>query len=475
MTSSNKPTKAVFACVNCDAQFPKWSGQCLECGQWGTVQAEAGVPSMATVKPAAVISRAKPAAVTALADVTAGEEARWPCGLGELDRVFGGGLVPGSVTLLGGEPGVGKSTLALMLADRAAASRGNSLYVSGEESAGQVKMRADRLGLKAKGLKFLGATDADVIAATIEAERPAVVVIDSIQMLRSAEVQNEAGTVSQVRTAAGKLVAVAKVTGVPVIIIGHVTKDGTVAGPKTLEHIVDTVLSFEGERGYPVRILRALKNRFGSTDETGLFEMVGAGLVEIQNASGYLLEEREPGVPGGAVSCVMEGQRPMLIEIQALVRPTTFGYPTRKCSGFDLARLEMLIAVLGKRAGLDLGGHDVFVNVVGGLRVAEPAPDLAVLLALASAYRDQPLPAGLVAWGEVGLAGEIRPVPAAERRLAEVATMGLDTALTALPRRSDRRITPKLTLIETRSVAEAVKLVASGRPSKPAVMPTPAE
>jgi DNA repair protein RadA/Sms len=278
-------------------------------------------------------------------------------------------------------------------------------------------------------------------------------------MLQSAEIPGEAGTVGQVRVAAGKLVACAKTTNVPIIIIGHVTKDGSVAGPKTLEHVVDTVLSFEGERGYPVRLLRALKNRFGSTDETGIFEMADNGLNEVRNPSAYLLEEREAGVPGGAVSCVMEGTRPMLVEIQALVRGTTFGYPTRKCSGFDLSRLEMLIAVLDKRGGLDLSGHDVFVNVIGGLKISEPAPDLAVLLALASALTDRPLPKGLVAWGEVGLAGEIRPSPAAERRLKEVAAMGLDSAVTALPKRSDRKKLPDINLQETRSVADALNTI----------------
>jgi DNA repair protein RadA/Sms len=318
-------------------------------------------------------------------------------------------------------------------------------------------MLADRLGLPQKHLFFLGETDVDTIIATIEKEKPALVVIDSVQMLHSAEVPADAGTVSQVRTGAGKLVATAKITDVPVMLIGHVTKDGTVAGPKTLEHVVDTVLSFEGERGYPVRILRALKNRFGSTDETGIFEMNETGLTEIGNPSGYLLEEREPGVPGGAVTCVMEGSRPMLVEIQALVRKSTFGYPTRKSSGFDLARLEMLLAVLAKRGGVDLSGHDVFVNVVGGLKLDEPAPDLAVVLALASAFHDRALPPGLVAWGEVGLAGEIRPCPAPDRRLMEAATLGLTTALAAWPKRLAKKPNAKIRLAEVRAVGAALK------------------
>jgi DNA repair protein RadA/Sms len=426
--------KTIYTCVKCDAQSPKWQGMCTECGSYGTMQVEAGEakPGAAT---SVARSLAKPVALTPFEAVGTLAEKRLATGLTELDRVFGGGLVPGSVTLLGGEPGVGKSTVALMVCARLAARGLKTLYVSGEESATQVKMRADRLGLPQKHLFFLGETDADAVVATLEKERPALVVVDSVQMLRSAEVPADAGTVSQVRTGAGKLVAAAKSTDVPVILIGHVTKDGTVAGPKTLEHIVDTVLSFEGERGYPVRLLRALKNRFGSTDETGIFEMNEGGLIEIGNPSGYLLEEREPGVPGGAVTCVMEGSRPLLVEIQALVRKSTFGYPTRKSSGFDLSRLEMLLAVLAKRGGLDLSGHDVFVNVVGGLKLDEPAPDLAVVLALASAFHDRPLPPGLVAWGEVGLAGEIRPCPAPDRRLAEAATLGLTAALAAWPKR----------------------------------------
>ncbi|MDD5251760.1 MAG: DNA repair protein RadA [Patescibacteria group bacterium] len=461
-----QPT-TVYVCANCDAQSPKWLGQCPECGAWGTVQAETVVKGAGAAK-AAPISVGKAAAVTAFDQVSVRAEDRVKTGLDELDRVFGGGIVPGSVTLLGGEPGVGKSTVALMVAARLANKGLKTLYVSGEESASQVKLRADRLGLGQKNAFFLAATDVDTVIATLEKERPALAIVDSVQMLRSPEVPSEAGAVSQVRAAAGKLVACAKANNLPILLIGHVTKDGLVAGPKTLEHVVDTVLSFEGERGYPIRILRALKNRFGSTDETGIFEMTDAGLSEIGNPSGYLLEEREPGVPGGAVSCVMEGTRPMLIEIQALVRKTSFGYPTRKCSGFDLARLEMLLAVLAKRAGLDLGGHDVFVNVVGGLKVSEPAPDLAVLLALASAYHERPLPAGLVAWGEVGLAGEIRPSPAADRRLAEAAALGLTEAIAAWPKRgtSAKQKTPpkgQIRLTEARSISEALKAALAKR------------
>ncbi|MEY4745093.1 MAG: hypothetical protein RL272_1038 [Candidatus Parcubacteria bacterium] len=424
----------IYTCVECDAQSPKWTGQCMECGAWGSMSA--GAPAKKT---AATALLAKAAAVTSFGDLASERERRIPVGLAEADRVFGGGIVPGSITLLGGEPGIGKSTLAMIIASRLASAGRKALYVSGEESASQVKMRADRLALGQQGLYFLSETDVATLIATLTAEKPLFAVIDSVQMLRCDDVPAEAGAVGQIRAAAAKLVAFAKSSGVPILLIGHVTKDGIVAGPKTLEHLVDTVLSFEGERTHPLRTLRALKNRFGSTDETGIFEMRDDGLAEIKNPSAYLLEARQEGVPGSAISCVMEGSRPVLVEIQALVQKTSFGYPARKASGIEQSRVDMLLAVLARRAGLDFGQYDVFVNVVGGLKVREPGADLAIALALASALRHVPLPPRFAAWGEIGLGGEIRPVPAHDRRAAEAAALGIAAAAAPLPRSSKKR------------------------------------
>lgn len=423
----------IFTCQKCDAQSPKWGGQCLECGSWGTMSAE-------TVRTGRVEEQKQKkrmipaAAITSLSNVQAVHDKRIKSGLAELDRVFGGGLVAGSVTLIGGEPGIGKSTLSLMLASRIAAA-GTVIYVSGEESAGQIKMRADRLALPSQKLCFLGETDVETVIATLEKEKPLLAVIDSVQTLFTDDVPSEAGAVGQIRAVTAKLVGFAKSSGTPLVLIGHVTKDGQVAGPKTLEHLVDTVLSFEGERTHSLRILRSLKNRFGSTDESGIFEMTEAGLVEIKSPSAFLLEDRRTGTPGSVISCVMEGSRPMLVEIQALVQKTSFGYPVRRASGIDQSRLEMLIAILGRRGNINLSESDVYVNVVGGIKIKEPAVDLAVIVAIASAYKNIPLPEGLAAWGEVGLGGEVRSVVAADKRLQEAASLGMKQAMTALPKK----------------------------------------
>ncbi len=447
-----KQPAVIYSCAECDAQSPKWTGQCMECGAWGSMSAEAAPKRSA----AASAPAPKPANVTAFDKLASEKDRRIPVGIAEADRVFGGGIVPGSVTLLGGEPGIGKSTLALIVASRLASSGRKSLYVSGEESESQVKMRADRLALGQKGLFFLNETDVATLVATLDAEKPAFAVIDSVQMLRCDDVPAEAGAVGQVRAAAAKLVAFAKSSGVPVLLIGHVTKDGIVAGPKTLEHLVDTVLSFEGERTHPLRTLRALKNRFGSTDETGIFEMRDDGLAEIKNPSAWLLEARQEGVPGSAISCVMEGSRPVLVEIQALVQKTSFGYPARKSSGIEQSRVDMLLAVLGRRAGLDFGQYDVYVNVVGGLKVREPGADLAIALALASALRHAPLPPGFAAWGEIGLGGEVRPVAAHDRRAAEAKALGITSAAAPLPRSGAKKRTEGLALADARNIRDVI-------------------
>jgi len=416
----------VYTCTECDAQSPKWTGQCMECSAWGSLQASV----MSKQKAAAATTASAPAAaLVPFSGLSASSDKRIATGLAEADRVFGGGIVQGSVTLIGGEPGIGKSTIALMMAASVASRVGKTIYISGEESAAQVKLRADRLGVSSKDLYFLSETNVETLVATIEKERPFFAVIDSVQTLKSEDAANEAGTPGQVRTTAGKLVAAAKSANVPLLLIGHVTKDGNVAGPKTLEHVVDAVLSFEGERSHPLRTLRALKNRFGSTDETGIFEMTETGLTEIANPSAYLLDGRQEGVAGSALCCVMEGTRPIIVEVQALVQPTSFGYPARKTSGVDQSRVEVLLAVLGRRADLDFSSHDVYVNVVGGLKLREPAADLAIALALASALRRTPISPKTVAWGEVGLGGEVRPVVASDRRLQESAALGMTAAV----------------------------------------------
>lgn len=448
-------TTSLYICTKCDAQSPKWTGHCMECGSWGTVvdSATAPVPESATT---AARSTARPAKVAPLSAATASGAVRIPTGIEETDRVLGGGIVPGSVTLIGGEPGIGKSTLSLMIAAKFSAQGKTAVYVSGEESAGQVRTRADRLGLKDVGsLFFLSETDVDVVIATLEKERPAIAIIDSVQMLRTEGLPSESGSANQLRAVTAKLVMFAKAADVPLVLVGHVTKDGNVAGPKTLEHLVDAVLSFEGERSGALRILRSLKNRFGSTDEAGIFAMEGDGLREVRNPSAYLLEDRQAGAQGDVISCVLEGSRPILVEIQALVRRTSFGYPTRRASGMDLSRLEMLIAVLAARGGIDLGEHDVFVNVVGGLRLKEPSADLAVVLALASAHGRVSVPADAVVWGEVGLGGEVRPANGTEKRLAEAKALGMKTVIAPLPKRATRPAgTPSVR--EARTVADAL-------------------
>ncbi|MFH2063531.1 MAG: DNA repair protein RadA [bacterium] len=457
-----KTPATVYTCTKCDAQSPKWTGQCLECGAWGTVAVGAAATGPTNQSGLAKFPASAATAAVRLerfGDIHTESSVRLPIGVEELDRVFGGGIVPGSVTLIGGEPGIGKSTICLQVAARVS-SRGKVVYASGEESAAQIKSRAGRIGGGTDDMLFLGETEVETVIAALQRERPALAVIDSVQMLRSAEIPAEAGAVSTIRGATAKLVEFAKRSDIPLLLVGHVTKDGNVAGPKTLEHLVDAVLSFEGERTGQLRVLRVLKNRFGSTDETGLFEMTGEGLKEIANPSAYMLEERNGSTPGDAISCVLEGTRPVLVDIQALVQPTSFGYPTRRATGFDQSRLEMLIAVLAARGGLDLGQHDVFVNVVGGLKIKDPSVDLAVLLALASAHGDRAL-GELVVWGEVGLGGEVRPVPATDRRLNEAGRLGISRIVAPLPRnKTSIKLKSGLQLLEVKTVAEALVALA---------------
>src|SRR2546427_1142745 len=413
-----KAAASLFACSACGYSSGRWFGRCPGCGEFGTLVEES--------KPAergASGSAARPP--LRLVDVEADEAERIPTGVAELDRVLGGGLVPASLVLVGGEPGVGKSTLLLMALKEMSTTR-HSLLITGEESVAQVKLRADRLG-GAGNVQILAETELETVCATLERERPEVCVIDSVQTLYAAELGSAPGSVAQVREAAARLLRVAKQAHVATFLVGHVTKDGTVAGPRVLEHLVDCVLQFEGDRYREHRILRAVKNRFGSTNELGVFEMTGAGLVGVPEPSE--LFGRSEGEVGAAVACTLEGTRPILLEIQALVSPTDLAMPRRVGTGVDPKRLAMIVAVLSRHARLPLGQADVFVNVAGGVRIDEPGADLAVALAIASAARGAPVVSGLAAFGEIGLTGRLRAATQADRRLEECAKLGLASAL----------------------------------------------
>lgn len=445
--------KTIYECSKCGAQYPKWQGRCNECGVWSTIQSK--VQSLKSK----VDDEVTPAEVVDFSRVEAKDVKRILVGIGEFDRVLGGGIVPGSLVLLGGEPGIGKSTLILQVASQLLALSGTEetivsslalgktgqqslLYISGEESAEQVKIRFDRLGLKSTNLKFLNETEIETVIATIKKEKPQVVIVDSIQTVHSLEIGSEPGSITQVRVGAAKLMEVAKEQRVSIFIIGHVTKEGTVAGPKTLEHLVDTVLYLEGDRYHDLRILRAVKNRFGSTNEVGVFEMTSFGLAEVKNPSQVFIDKNKPGRPGVVVTCVIEGTRPFLIEIQALVSRTAFGYPQRKTSGFNLNRLQLLLAVLEKRLGFRFSDQDVFLNVSGGLKIKEPAGDLAVCIALVSARKNVVVKSGTVIFGEVSLSGEVRKVSQQERRVKEAKSLGYENVV-----------------CETGDVGEAVKML----------------
>ena len=422
---------STHVCSHCGHASPKWFGQCPGCGEWNTLVEEAAPPAADGKRPR---SRARPVQPVLLSDVRAPAVERLATGIGELDRVLGGGLVPGSLVLLGGAPGIGKSTLTAMALGRLAAAGRRTLYVTGEESAAQVKLRAQRLGPDALRVPIVAETALDTVLATLEAEPPEVCVIDSVQTLHAAGLSGTAGSVGQVREVADRLARVAKQRDVAVVLVGHVTKEGALAGPRVLEHLVDCVLQFEGERERTYRTLRALKNRFGSTNDAGVFEMRGEGLVEVLDASARFVAAATRA-PGSAVLAAMEGSRPLLVEVQALVSPSELVPPRRVCAGIDRNRLALVLAVLSRHAGVSTGTADVFVNVVGGVRVDEPGADLALALAVASAARGAPLggePAGQTppaCFGELGLTGELRPVAHADRRLAEAARFGLEPVI----------------------------------------------
>lgn len=443
----NKQT--IFSCANCGAQFPKWTGRCLECGKWGTIEKNQNV----NIKNQNDSPEYSPVPTVSLKEILGKETKRLPTNISELDRVLGGGIVPGSLILLGGNPGIGKSTLAL----QAAMIIRETLYTSAEESVEQIKLRAERLLNKSETLRLLNEPIVEHIIATLKKEKPQLGIIDSIQTIISAETEGEAGSITQVRVCTVKLLETAKELGIPLIIIGHVTKEGVVSGPKTLEHLVDTVLYLEGDQHQFYRILRTVKNRFGPTDEVGIFEMKETGLTEVKNPSLAFITERSENASGNILACLMEGTRPLLIEVQALVTKTAFGYPTRKASGFDLNRLYVLTAVLQKRAGLHLEQYDIHLNIAGGLEASEPAADLAITLAIASAFKDKALGQDLAVFGEVGLGGEIRPVPHLEKRIKECEQLGLKRVITNLGKNS-RIQSKKLKIIEVKNIQELVKI-----------------
>ena len=421
-------------CSGCGHESAKWHGRCPGCEEWGTLVEEAKPVAQAAPigRGGTGTSRGRALTPVPLGQVEPPSVARLRTGIGELDRVLGGGLVPGSLVLLGGSPGIGKSTIVTSALGNLAASGRRALYVSGEESAAQVRLRAERLGPAALTVPIVAETALDAVVATIEAERPDVCVVDSVQVMQAGGLTGAPGSVGQVREVAGRLMRVAKTCGVAVVLVGHVTKEGALAGPRVLEHLVDCVLSFEGERERTYRTLRALKNRFGSTNEAGVFEMRDEGLVEVEDASARFVAEATPRAPGSAILCSMEGSRPLLVEVQALVAPTELVPPRRMANGIDRNRLALVLAVLTRHAGIPIGAADVFVSVAGGVRVDEPGADLAVALAVASAAKGVPLGSGerpLAAFGEIGLTGELRHAAHPDRRLAEAAKFGLREVL----------------------------------------------
>lgn len=416
-------SKSVYVCSACGHETSKWFGQCPSCQEWNTMEEEVRAVETASQKKKRTVGYENRSAVQKLNEITADTEHRFDTGLQELNRVLGGGLVKGSLVLLSGDPGIGKSTLLLQICEHLGKNM-SILYVSGEESAHQIKLRASRLSVKTDNLSLLCETDAQYICEMIAAEKPDIVIVDSIQTMNIPELNSSFGSVTQVRETTNLFMRTAKTLNIPVLIVGHVNKDGNIAGPKVLEHIVDAVLYLEGDRNFSYRILRAVKNRFGSTNEIGVFEMEEKGLLEVENPSMMLLSGRPKNVSGVCVACIMEGTRPILAEVQSLVTPTGFGTPRRMATGVDYGRMSMLLAVLEKRAGYFVGNMDCYVNIIGGLKIDEPACDLSVALAIVSGLKDVPVPEDVLAFGEIGLGGEIRAVSACEQRIREAEKLG---------------------------------------------------
>ena len=452
-----KGKKSIFFCQNCGHEEAKWLGQCPACKEWNTFVEEridSGITKGTTVAARAVHE----AKVVPLTEVTADDDTRSETGIKELDRVLGGGIVPGSLVLVGGDPGIGKSTLLLQVCQRMAQMK-KILYISGEESQAQIKLRANRMGNFTSGLLLLCETNLGIIRSVIEKERPELVIIDSIQTMYSEDVTSAPGSVSQVRESTNVFMQLAKGLCIPFFIVGHVTKEGTVAGPRVLEHMVDTVLYFEGDRHASYRILRAVKNRFGSTNEIGVFEMRQSGLVEVENPSEYMLSGKPENASGSVVACSMEGTRPILLEIQALVCRTNFGMPRRTAAGTDYNRVNLLMAVLEKRLGMSLGNCDAYVNIAGGIKMNEPAIDLGIVMALVSSYRNRPIDEKTIVFGEVGLSGEVRAVNMPEQRVAEAKKLGFETCI--LPEISLKMVKEiqGIRLVGVKTVNEAVGII----------------
>ncbi|BCN29848.1 DNA repair protein RadA [Anaeromicropila herbilytica] len=446
-------SKTVFFCKECGHESIKWLGQCPACKQWDTFVEE---PVIKTASKTNI--RVKESTPTKISEVTTSEDTRILTGLHELDRVLGGGIVVGSLVLVGGDPGIGKSTLLLQMSKNLADINRKLLYISGEESLKQIKMRAERIGEFENDMLLLSETNLDTIEATIKSIQPEVVIIDSIQTMFKEEISSAPGSVSQVRETTATLMQIAKGLGISIFIVGHVTKEGVVAGPRVLEHMVDTVLYFEGENQASYRILRAVKNRFGSTNEIGVFEMRSSGLVEVSNPSEYMLQGKPEGESGSVVTCCMEGTRPILVEVQALVCQTNFNMPRRTAAGTDYNRVNLLMAVLEKRLGIQLAGCDAYVNVAGGIKIMEPALDLSIIMSILSSYKNKALDSRTIVFGEVGLTGEIRAINMAEQRVIEATKMGYTECI--LPQvNKDNIIAKGIKLIGVRNIRELLSYI----------------
>lgn len=452
--------KTKYVCQNCSYETPKWMGKCPECNSWNSFveQIEEQPQKASSARRVDLSSSSKPMKIT---EVKSKEEDRFSTLITELDRVLGGGVVRGSLTLVGGDPGIGKSTILIQVSNNVAKSSKRVLYVSGEESSAQIKLRAQRLGISSENLYILTENNMDIIKEHVRRQKPDMLVIDSIQTMFCPELTSVQGTVSQIKECTAHLMGIAKKEGVSTFIVGHVTKDGAIAGPKVMEHMVDTVLYFEGERFNNYRLLRAVKNRFGSTNELGVFEMRGEGLVEIDNPSRVLISEKPQDVSGSVIVATVEGTRAMLIELQALVAPTSFGYPRRAATGVDQNRVGLLLAVLEKRVGLQIQNQDVYVNIVGGIRINEPSMDLGIAIAIASSFRNKPVENHLAVCGEVGLTGEIRAVSFIEKRIAECKKLGFKSIIIPKSCAEALRGDPQIEIIPVSNLAQAIAIALS--------------